>query len=151
MSKTTIKTIEQTLSIIKPDAIDQNMIGNIIEYFEKEGLCVAAAKMTRLSEEQAKSFYAIHKERPFFQELVEFMTSGPVLVMVLEGERAIQRNREIMGETDPAKAKPGTIRADFATSIDRNAIHGSDGEETAKTEISFFFKPEEIFQRIEGN
>lgn len=145
--RTTTQTLEQTLSIIKPDAVGQNMIGNIIEYFEKEGLSVVAAKMMHLSAEQAQAFYAVHKERPFFGELVEFMTSGPVMVMVLEGENAITRNREIMGATDPTKAAPGTIRADFATSIDRNAIHGSDSSQTAKSEITFFFKPNEIFSR----
>jgi nucleoside-diphosphate kinase len=147
MAQTTTRTLEQTLSIIKPDAVGQNQIGNIIEYFEREGLSVIAAKMVHLSDEQAKAFYAIHKERPFFQELVDFMTSGPVLVMVLEGEDAISRNRQIMGATDPTKAAPGTIRADFASSIDRNAIHGSDSPANAKTEISFFFKPNEIFPR----
>ena len=147
MAPTTTQTLEQTLSIIKPDAVGQNMIGNIIEYFEREGLSVVAAKMLHLSPEQAKSFYAVHKERPFFQELVEFMTSGPVLVMVLQGENAVARNREIMGATDPAKATPGTIRADFATSIDRNVIHGSDSLQTAKAEITFFFKANEIFPR----
>jgi nucleoside-diphosphate kinase len=140
-------TVEQTLSIIKPDAVGQNMIGNIIEYFEREGLNVVAAKMTQLTLDQAKSFYAIHKDRPFFQELVEFMVSGPVLVMVLEGENAVSRNREIMGATDPSKAAAGTIRADFATSIDRNAVHGSDSLDNAKTEIAFFFKPQEICKR----
>lgn len=145
--RTTTQTLEQTLSIVKPDAVGQNMIGNIIEYFEKEGLSVVAAKMMHLSDEQAKQFYAVHKERPFFGELVEFMTSGPVMVMVLEGENAITRNREIMGSTDPVKAAPGTIRADFATSIDRNAIHGSDSAQTAKSEIQFFFKSNEIFSR----
>jgi nucleoside-diphosphate kinase len=126
------QTLEQTLSIIKPDAVGQNMIGNIIEYFEREGLSVAAAKMLHLTEDQAKAFYAVHKERPFYMELVEFMTSGPVLVMVLEGENAVSRNREIMGATDPSKAAPGTIRADFATSIERNAVHGSDSHESLK-------------------
>jgi nucleoside-diphosphate kinase len=143
----TTTTLEQTLSIIKPDAVEQNMIGNIIEYFEREGLKVVAVKMVHLTDDQSKAFYAVHKERPFYQELVDFMTSGPVLVMVLEGENAITRNREIMGETDPSKAKPGTIRADFATSIERNAVHGSDSPQTAKTEISFFFKSNEIFPR----
>lgn len=138
---------EQTLSIIKPDAVGQNQIGNIIEYFERDGLCVVGAKMLQLSEEQAKSFYEIHKERPFFKDLVSFMISGPVLVMVLEGEDAIAKNRKIMGATDPAKADKGTIRGDFATSIDQNAVHGSDSKETAKTEISFFFKPNEITKR----
>jgi nucleoside-diphosphate kinase len=147
MAQTTTQTLEQTLSIIKPDAVGQNQIGNIIEYFEREGLSVVAAKMLHLSQDQAKGFYAVHKDRPFFQELVDFMTSGPVLVMVLEGENAISKNRQIMGATDPSKAAPGTIRADFATSIERNAVHGSDGPQTAKTEISFFFKPNEIFAR----
>ena len=147
MVQTTTQTLEQTLSIIKPDAVGQNMIGNIIEYFEREGLSVVGAKMMHLSTTQAESFYAVHKERPFFKELVEFMVSGPVLVMVLEGENAIARNRQIMGATDPSKAAPGTIRADFATSIYRNAVHGSDSAQTAKTEISFFFKSSEIFPR----
>src|SRR5690606_6767118 len=119
MAQTTTQTLEQTLSIIKPDAVGQNMIGNIIEYFEREGLSVVAAKMIHLSQDQAQTFYAVHKERPFFKELVEFMTSGPILVMVLEGENAVARNRQIMGATDPSKANPGTIRADFATSIER--------------------------------
>ena len=147
MAQTSTQTLEQTLSIIKPDAVGQNMIGNIIEYFEREGLNVVAAKMVHLSADQAKSFYAVHKERPFYQELVEFMSSGPALVMVLEGENAIARNRQIMGATDPSKAEAGTIRADFATSIERNAIHGSDSSATAKTEIGFFFKANEIFPR----
>jgi len=147
MAHTTTQTLEQTLSIIKPDAVGQNMIGNIIEYFERDGLNVVAAKMMHLTPDQAKSFYGVHKERPFFKDLVDFMISGPVLVMVLEGENAIARNRQIMGATDPSKATPGTIRADFATSIDRNAVHGSDSAQTAKTEISFFFKPNEIFPR----
>lgn len=147
MAQTTTQTLEQTLSIIKPDAVGQNMIGNIIEYFEREGLCVIAARMMHLTEEQAKSFYAVHKDRPFFGELVEFMVSGPVLVMVLAGENAVARNREIMGATDPSKAAAGTIRADFATSIDRNAVHGSDSLANAKAEINFFFKSNEIFPR----
>lgn len=147
MASTTTQTIEQTLSIIKPDAVAQNMIGNIIEYFEREGLSVVGAKMLHLITSQAQAFYAVHKERPFFGELVEFMTSGPVFVMILQGENAIARNREIMGATDPSKAKPGTIRADFATSIDRNAVHGSDSHQTAKMEIAFFFKSDEIFSR----
>lgn len=147
MAQTTTQTLEQTLSIIKPDAVGQNMIGNIIEYLERDGLSVVAAKMLHLTEAQAKEFYAIHKDRPFFMELVEFMISGPVLVMVLEGENAVARNREIMGATDPSKAAAGTIRADFATSIDRNAIHGSDSAANAKTEIAFFFKQSEIFPR----
>lgn len=147
MAHTTTQTLEQTLSIIKPDAVGQNMIGNIIEYFEREGLSVVAVKMLHLSVDQAKTFYEVHKERPFYQELVEFMTSGPVLVMVLQGENAVARNREIMGATDPSKAAAGTIRADFATSIERNAVHGSDSLQTAKTEIAFFFKSNEIFPR----
>jgi nucleoside-diphosphate kinase len=147
MAHTTTQTLEQTLSIIKPDAVGQNMIGNIIEYFEKDGLSVVAAKMLHMTQDQAKAFYAVHKERPFYQELVDFMTSGPVLVMVLEGENAIAKNRQIMGATDPSKAAAGTIRADFATSIERNAVHGSDSASTAKTEIAFFFKHNEIFPR----
>lgn len=147
MAQTTTQTLEQTLSIIKPDAVGQNMIGNIIEYFEREGLNVVGAKMMHLSEDQAKAFYAVHKERPFYKDLVTFMTSGPVLAMVLEGENAVARNREIMGATDPSKAAAGTVRADFATSIERNAVHGSDSLKTAKEEVSFFFKANEIFPR----
>jgi len=147
MAQTTTQTLEQTLSIIKPDAVGQNQIGNIIEYFERDGLSVVAAKMVHLTKDQAKGFYAVHKDRPFFGELIEFMTSGPVFIMVLEGENAISRNRQIMGATDPSKAEPGTIRADFATSIERNAVHGSDSLETAKMEISFFFKSNEICRR----
>lgn len=147
MAHTTTRTKEQTLSIIKPDAVGQNQIGNIIEYFERDGLSIVAAKMVHLTDEQAKKFYAVHKDRPFFQELVDFMTSGPVLVMVLEGENAVVRNRTIMGPTDPSKAPSGTIRADFATSIERNAVHGSDSPETAKDEIEFFFKSAEIHRR----
>lgn len=147
MTQTTTQTLEQTLSIVKPDAVGQNQIGNIIEYFEREGLSVVAAKMVHLSKDQAQKFYEIHKERPFFGELVDFMTSGPILVMVLEGENAVATNRRIMGATDPAKAQAGTIRADFATSIERNAIHGSDSLENAKTEVAFFFKANEIFTR----
>jgi nucleoside-diphosphate kinase len=147
MATQATQTTERTLSIIKPDAVGQNQIGNIIEYFEREGLCVVAAKMLHLKEEQAKKFYFIHKDRPFYDELVEFMTSGPVMVMVLEGQNAIMKNRQIMGPTDPTKAPQGTIRADFATSIDRNAVHGSDSPDTAKEEVSFFFKPEEILSR----
>jgi nucleoside-diphosphate kinase len=147
MAQAMTQTLEQTLSIIKPDAVGQNMIGNIIEYFEREGLNVVAAKMLHLTAEQAEGFYIVHKDRPFYQELVDFMTSGPILVMVLEGENAIARNRQIMGATDPSKATPGTIRADFATSIERNAVHGSDSQSNAKTEIAFFFKTGEIFPR----
>lgn len=138
---------EQTLSIIKPDSVKKNVIGKILSYLEKGGLSIVAAKMLYLSEGQAKSFYEVHKEKPFFNTLVEFITSGPVLVLVLEGTGVIAKNRKIMGATDPQKANPGTIRADFAESIDRNAVHGSDAKDTAKREIAFFFKREEIFSR----
>lgn len=138
---------ERTLSIIKPDAVGKNHIGEIIARFEQAGLKIIAAKMMHLSKHQAEGFYAVHKERPFFKDLVGFMTTGPVLVMVLEGNDAIAKNREIMGATDPKKAAPGTIRADFATSIDENCVHGSDAKETAVNEIAFFFKPEEICAR----
>ena len=131
--------IERTLSIIKPDAVAKNVIGKIVSRFESSGLKIVAAKMVWLSAREAGQFYAVHKERPFFGELVEFMTSGPVMVQVLEGEDAIAKNRELMGATDPKKAAPGSIRADFAESIDANAVHGSDGPETACTEIAFFF------------
>lgn len=140
-------TVERTLSIIKPDAVGKNHVGEIISRFEKAGLKVIAAKMKHLSTHDAQGFYAVHRERPFYKDLVSFMTTGPVLIMVLEGENAIGKNRDIMGATDPKKAAPGTIRADFARSIDENCVHGSDGEETAKTEIAFFFKPEEICNR----
>ena len=139
--------IERTLSIIKPNAVSKNVIGDITNRFEKAGLSIAAAKMVRLSKKQAEQFYAVHSNRPFFGALVDFMSSGPVLVLVLEGEEAISKNRRIMGATNPKDAAPGTIRADFADSITRNAVHGSDAPETAKQEISFFFKPEEIFAR----
>jgi len=139
--------MEQTLSIIKPDAVGANNIGNIISRFEQSGLRVIAAKMVHLSKADAEGFYAVHKERPFFKDLVAFMTTGPVLVMALEGENAILKNREIMGATDPKKAAAGTIRHDLAKSIDENAVHGSDAVETAKTEIAFFFKPNEICKR----
>ncbi len=139
--------IEQTLSIIKPDAVRRNLIGEIYRRFEQAGLSIVAARMTWLSREQAEGFYAVHKGKPFFDSLVAYMTSGPIMVQVLEGEDAIARNRELMGATDPAKAAPGTIRADFAESIEANAVHGSDGPETARTEIAFFFKPEEIYSR----
>jgi len=131
--------IERTLSIIKPDAVAKNVIGRIYQRFEDAGLKVIAARMTHLSEREAGEFYAVHRERPFFKDLVEFMTSGPVMVQVLEGENAIARNRELMGATDPKKAAPGTIRADFAESIDANAVHGSDAPETAAVEVAFFF------------
>jgi nucleoside-diphosphate kinase len=141
--------IERTLSIIKPDAVAKNHIGDIIGRFEKGGLRVVAAKMMRLSKHQAEQFYAIHKERPFFAALVGFMCSGPVLVQVLEGENAVLRNREIMGATNPKDAAKGTIRADFAESIDHNAVHGSDSLDNAKTEVSFFFSPEEMVQYVQ--
>ena len=137
--------IERTLSIIKPDAVAKNVIGKIYSRFETNGLKIIAAKMVWLSPQQAGEFYAVHKERPFFGELVEFMTSGPVMIQVLEGEDAIAKNRELMGATDPKKAAPGTIRADFAESIDANAVHGSDGSETAKVEIGFFFPGMSVF------
>ena len=139
--------MEQTLSILKPDAVDANHIGEIISRFEKANLKVIAAKMLHLSVEQAKAFYAVHAHRPFFQELVSFMIEGPVFVMVLHGEDAIAKNRALMGATNPKEAAPGTIRADFADSIDKNAVHGSDSAETAKKEIPFFFKQQEIFIR----
>lgn len=140
-------TKERTLSIIKPDAVGKHHIGAIIDRFEQAGLQVIAAKMQHLTQEQAEGFYAVHKERPFFKDLVSFMITGPVLVMTLEGENAIAKNREIMGATDPKKADKGTIRADFANSIDENAVHGSDSAENAKIEIAYFFKPEEICPR----
>lgn len=132
-------SIERTLSIIKPDGVAKNIIGEIYNRFEKGGLRVIAAHMLHLSRAQAEGFYAVHKERPFFNDLVAFMTSGPVMVQVLEGENAIARNRELMGATNPAEADAGTIRADFATSIDANIVHGSDGEDTARQEIDYFF------------
>lgn len=140
--------IERTLSIIKPDAVAKNVIGEIIRRFEKGGLRIAAAKMMHLSKAQAEQFYAVHKERGFYPALVNFMSSGPVLVQILEGENAIALNRQIMGATNPKDAAAGTIRKDFADSIDHNVVHGSDSPETAKQEIEFFFKPEEIFEYI---
>ena len=131
--------VERTLSIIKPDAVKKNVIGEITSRFEKAGLRVVEARMMRLTRKEAEGFYAVHRERPFFKDLVEFMISGPVVVQVLEGENAIARNRELMGATDPKKAARGTIRADFADSIDANAVHGSDGPETARKEIEYFF------------
>ncbi|NNG12414.1 MAG: nucleoside-diphosphate kinase [Halobacteria archaeon] len=131
--------IEQTFSIIKPDAVAKNIIGEIYSRFEKGGLRIVAAKMLHLTREQAEGFYAVHRERPFYKDLVEFMTSGPVMVQVLEGENAIMKNRELMGATNPQDADPGTIRADFATTVDENAVHGSDAPDTAKQEIAFFF------------
>ena len=139
--------VERTLSIIKPDGIAKNIIGEIYSRFERGGLHIVAARMLHLSKEQAQQFYAVHKERPFYGDLVAFMTSGPVMVQVLEGEGAIARNRELMGATNPKDAAPGTIRADFAETVDENVVHGSDGPDTAKAEIAFFFKPEEICPR----
>ena len=132
-------SVEQTLSIIKPDGVQKNLIGEIYRRFEKAGLQIVAARMMHLSKAQAEGFYAVHKERPFYADLVAYMTSGPVVVQVLEGESAIDRNREIMGATNPADAAPGTIRADFADSIEENIVHGSDGPDTAKQEVAFFF------------
>ena len=137
--------IERTLSIIKPDAVAKNVIGKIYSRFESGGLKIVASKMAWLSVQEAGQFYAVHKERPFYGELVEFMTSGPVMVQVLEGEDAIAKNRDLMGATDPKKAAPGTIRADFAESIDANAVHGSDGPDTAKAEIAFFFPAMNVY------
>ncbi|HEH5001793.1 TPA: nucleoside-diphosphate kinase [Campylobacter jejuni] len=136
--------MEKTLSIIKPDAVKKGVIGKILDRFESNGLRIAAMKKVQLSKEQAENFYAVHEERPFFKDLVEFMISGPVVVSVLEGEGAVLKNRDLMGATNPKEAKAGTIRADFAESIDANAVHGSDSLENAKIEIEFFFKPNEI-------
>jgi nucleoside-diphosphate kinase len=139
--------VERTFSIVKPDAVAKNVIGEIYSRFEKAGLRIIAAKMLHLSREQAEGFYAVHKERPFFKDLVEFMISGPVMVQVLEGENAIAKNREIMGATNPAEAAPGTIRADFAKTVDENAVHGSDAAETAEQEIAYFFGEEGVCER----
>jgi nucleoside-diphosphate kinase len=139
--------VERTISIIKPDAVAKNVIGEIYARFEKAGLKIVAAKMKQLSKDEAGAFYAVHKERPFYNDLVSFMTSGPVMIQVLEGEGAIAKNREVMGATNPAEAAPGTIRADFASSIDENAVHGSDAPETAATEIAFFFDDNELCPR----
>jgi nucleoside-diphosphate kinase len=140
--------IEKTFSIVKPNAVAKNNIGKIMDRFESRGLRIAAAKFTRLSKEKAEGFYIEHKERPFFGSLVNFMTSGPVLLMVLEGENAVAMNREIMGATDPAKAAPGTIRKDFADSIEANAVHGSDSTTSADREISYFFEKNEVIGRF---
>lgn len=139
--------IERTLSIIKPDAVAKNVIGQIYSRFESKGLKIAGARMMMLSTQQAEGFYAVHRERPFFKDLVKFMTSGPVMIQVLEGEGAIQTNRDLMGATDPKKAAPGTIRADFADSIDANAVHGSDGPQTAASEIAYFFPSLDLHSR----
>ncbi|OLC70698.1 MAG: nucleoside-diphosphate kinase [Deltaproteobacteria bacterium 13_1_40CM_4_54_4] len=139
-------SVERTLSIIKPDAVSRGLIGEILKRFESAGLKIAAGKLLRLTRERAQSFYAVHKERPFYASLCAYMSSGPIFVSVLEGQGAIMRNREIMGATDPAKAAPGTIRRDCGKDVEQNAVHGSDGPETAATEIAFFFRPDEIFR-----
>lgn len=139
--------VERTLSIVKPDAVAKNLIGKIYSRFEDNGLKIVAAKMLHLSREQAQDFYGIHRERPFFNDLVTFMISGPVIVQVLEGENAVAKHREVMGATDPKKAAPGTIRADFAETVDENAVHGSDAAETAANEIAFFFNESELCPR----
>lgn len=139
--------VERTLSIIKPDAVAKNVIGKIYQRFEDAGLKIAAARMVHLSRADAEGFYAVHRERPFFKDLVDFMISGPVMIQVLEGEGAIAKNRELMGATDPKKAAPGTIRADFADSIDANAVHGSDAPETAAVEIAYFFPSLNVYAR----
>jgi nucleoside-diphosphate kinase len=139
--------LERTLSIIKPDAVKKNVIGEILARFEKAGLKIVAAKMKQLTRQEAEGFYAVHKERPFFNALVDFMISGPVMIQALEGEGAILKNRDLMGATNPKDAAPGTIRADFADSIDANAVHGSDAADTAKNEIAFFFNDSEIVSR----
>jgi nucleoside-diphosphate kinase len=141
---------ERTLSIIKPDAVAKSVIGQINARFEKAGLRIVAAKMQHLTQKQAQEFYAVHKERPFFNGLVNFMSSGPVMIQVLEGDNAIAKNRQIMGATNPKEAEAGTIRADFAESIDHNAVHGSDSADNAKQEIAFFFKPEEIVTYVKN-
>jgi nucleoside-diphosphate kinase len=147
MDKGSIMAVERTLSIIKPDAVAKNVIGQILSRFEQAGLRVIAARMIHLSRQEAEGFYAVHRARPFFKDLVDFMISGPVMVQVLEGDSAIQKNRDLMGATDPKKAAKGTIRADFADSIDANAVHGSDGTETAKDEIAYFFPTLNIYSR----
>ncbi len=139
--------VERTLSIIKPDAVGKNLIGAIYQCFENNGLKIIAARMLQLTHAQAEGFYAVHRERPFFKDLVSFMITGPVMVQVLEGDNAVARHRDLMGATDPKKAAPGTIRADFAGSVDENAVHGSDSAQNARTEIEFFFKSGEICPR----
>ncbi|NNM60956.1 MAG: nucleoside-diphosphate kinase [Steroidobacteraceae bacterium] len=139
--------IERTLSIVKPDGVGRNLIGEVYRRFESAGLSIVAARMLRLSQAEAEGFYGVHRERPFFKDLVRFMTSGPVIVQVLEGENAIAKHREVMGATDPKKAAPGTIRADLASSIDENVVHGSDAADTAVREIAFFFRETEICPR----
>lgn len=143
--------IEKTLSIIKPDAVARGLIGEILRRFETAGLKIVAVKLLHLSSEQVQAFYAVHKARPFFASLTEYMSSGPILVSVLEGEGAITKNREIMGATDPAKAAPGTIRREWGRDVEKNAVHGSDGPDTAAWEIAFFFKPGEIFSAVKSD
>ena len=140
-------SVERTFSIIKPDAVAKNVVGEIVSRFEKAGLKVVASRMTHLSRAEAEGFYAVHKARPFFKDLVEFMISGPVMIQVLEGDSAIQKNRDLMGATDPKKAAKGTIRADFAQSIDANAVHGSDAAETAAVEIAYYFPALNVYSR----
>ena len=142
--------VDRTLSIVKPDAVGKNVIGRIYQRFEDAGLRIIAARMIHLSRADAEQFYAVHKERPFYRDLVGFMTSGPVMVQVLEGEDAVRRNREVMGATNPAEAEAGTIRADFAGNVEQNAVHGSDATETAATEIEFFFGAEQLCPRTRG-
>jgi len=139
-------SLERTLSIVKPDAVGRGLIGEVLKRFESAGLKIVAAKLVHLTPERARDFYAVHKERPFFASLCAYMSSGPIFVSVLEGEGSIARNREIMGATDPAKAAPGTIRKDWGKDVEQNAVHGSDGPDTAATEITFFFRPDEIFR-----
>lgn len=138
-------SLETTLSIVKPDAVQRNYIGEILRRFEAAGLRIIAGKLIRLTPEQAQAFYSVHKDRPFFASLCAYMSSGPIFVSVLEGEAAVSKNREIMGATDPAKAAPGTIRKDYGRDVEANAVHGSDADETAASEIAFFFRPEEVF------
>jgi nucleoside-diphosphate kinase len=140
-------SVQRTLSIIKPDAVAKNVVGQILARFEAAGLKIVAARMAHLSQQEAEGFYAVHRERPFFKDLVAFMISGPVMIQVLEGESAIQKNRDLMGATDPKKAEKGTIRADFAASIDANAVHGSDAPETAAAEIAYFFPSSQVYSR----
>jgi nucleoside-diphosphate kinase len=139
-------SVERTLSIVKPDAVGRGLIGEVLKRFESAGLKIVAAKLVHLTPERARAFYAVHKERPFFASLCAYMSSGPIFVSVLEGEAAIARNREIMGATDPAKAAPGTIRKDWGKDVEQNAVHGSDGPDTAAMEIAFFFRPDEILR-----
>jgi nucleoside-diphosphate kinase len=139
--------IERTFSIVKPDGVEKNLIGEVYRRFEEAGLSIIAARMLHLTREQAEGFYAVHKERPFYNDLVSYMTSGPVMVQALEGENAIAKNREVMGATNPADADPGTIRADFAASIEENVVHGSDGPDTAREEIAYFFSTDQVCPR----